>query len=195
MENFKKIVKTLYTYFFNWFYILKFNQFGTGSFLGRRFTLHKCKGGVIKIGNNVRIANDSRISLYLSSCEIPKVIIHDNVYCGSNISIITASKVEIFENVLMASYITILGENHSQDPENPLPYGKQGLIAKPVTIREGVWIGEKVAIMPGVTIGEKSVIGTSSVVTKDIPAYSIAVGNPAKVIKQYNFFSHTWNKI
>lgn len=54
---------------------------------------------------------------------------------------------------------------------------------KPVTIKDNVWLGYGVIVMKGVTIGENSIIGMNSVVTRDIPANSIAVGSPAKVIK------------
>ena len=57
------------------------------------------------------------------------------------------------------------------------------------------WIGEKVCIMSGVKIGRKCIIGGGSVVTKSIPDYSIAVGNPAHVIKQYNFKKHIWETV
>ena len=61
----------------------------------------------------------------------------------------------------------------------------QGLeIAKPITVGDNVWIGANVTILPGVTIGEGSVIGAKSVVTKDIPANVLAMGNPCRVIRE-----------
>ena len=56
--------------------------------------------------------------------------------------------------------------------------------SKPVTLEDEVWIGDRVIILKGATIGKKSVIGARSVVTRDIPPYSIAVGNPARVLRQ-----------
>ena len=58
--------------------------------------------------------------------------------------------------------------------------------ALPITIKDGCWIGGGVVILPGITIGYGSVIGAGSIVTKDIPANSLAVGNPCKVIRQIN---------
>lgn len=96
---------------------------------------------------------------------------------------------------LIASFVAIVGENHGMDPEYGLLYGKQPLIEKSVKIGENCWIGEKVIILPGVTIGDWAIIGAASVVTSGIPPYSMAVGNPAKLIKTYNFKTHRWEKI
>ena len=86
----------------------------------------------------------------------------------------------------------ISSENHGVDPD--LEYVDQPLISKPVTIGDGCWIGEKVCILPGVTIGKKCIVGAGSVVTKSIPNFSMAVGNPAKIIKHYDFDKHKWEK-
>ncbi|WP_279145834.1 DapH/DapD/GlmU-related protein, partial [Clostridium tyrobutyricum] len=63
---------------------------------------------------------------------------------------------------------------------------------KEVVIEDDVWIGEMVCILPGVRIGKGSIIGAGAIVTKNIPKYSIAVGNPAKVVKNYNFNDKVW---
>jgi len=104
-------------------------------------------------------------------------------------------KIDIGTNVLIASHVLITSENHSIDPECNIEYMNQPLLCSDVKIEDGCWIGEKVCILPGVTIGKKSVIGAGSVVTKNIPAYCIAVGNPARIIKKYDFDSHKWIKI
>ena len=57
------------------------------------------------------------------------------------------------------------------------------LTCKPVLIRKGAWIGAGVTILPGVCIGKHAIVGAASVVTKDVPDYAVAVGNPAKVVK------------
>lgn len=71
-------------------------------------------------------------------------------------------------------------------------YMDQPLCGKDVIIESSSWIGEKVIILPGVRIGEKAINGAGSVVTKDIPAYSIACGNPARVIKKWDTISKQW---
>ena len=125
----------------------------------------------------------------------------DNVQINDFVHIAAAKKVEIGNNVLIASKIFISDichgeyadiENMSDPNEHP---NDRKLSAKPVIIHDDVWIGEMVSILPGVEIGKGSIIGANSVVTKSIPEYSIAVGNPAKDIKQYNFNKKQWKKI
>ena len=65
-------------------------------------------------------------------------------------------------------------------------------ISKGVTIGNGVWIGNNVVILGGVNIGDKAIIGAGSVVTHDVPAYSIAAGNPARIIKTYDKENNCW---
>lgn len=71
--------------------------------------------------------------------------------------------------------------NHETDPGRPIP--EQGWENRPVTIGAGVWVGMGVCILPGVTIGDGAIVGAGAVVTKDVEPWGVAVGNPAKVIK------------
>ena len=69
----------------------------------------------------------------------------------------------------------------------------QGYVSKgDVIIEDGCWLGVGVCILPGVKIGKNSVIGANSIVTRDVPEYSIAVGNPAQIIKKYDPEQQTW---
>lgn len=148
----------------------------------------------ISIGNNTTILNNSRIQNYFQDNNNPKIVIGNRCYIGFFFSLLNASCVTIGDDVLIASNVLITSENHGINPESGTPYMDQPLISKPVIIGDGCWIGEKVIITPGVTIGKKSIIGAGSVVTRSVPDYCIAVGNPAKVIKRYNFNTHLWEK-
>ena len=93
--------------------------------------------------------------------------------------------IEIGNNVRIACYTTIYSADHEfANPNEPVT--KQGYVAAKIIIEDDVWIGAKVNINKGVTIGKGAVIGGGAVVTKDIPPYAVAVGNPAKVIKYRN---------
>lgn len=87
----------------------------------------------------------------------------------------------IGDGTIIGPYTMIHSANHETDPSMPIP--EQGWEVRPVTIGPGVWIGMGVCILPGVTIGEGAIVGAGSVVAKDIEPWGIAVGNPAKVIR------------
>lgn len=111
----------------------------------------------------VRIGNDTRIGLH-------------NTVIGP---------VHIGNRVNLAQGVVVSGLNHNyQDPGTPISL--QGVSTSLITISDDVWIGANAVIAAGVTIGRHCVIGAGSVVTKDIPDCSVAVGNPAKVIKTIN---------
>lgn len=130
-----------------------------------------------------------------------KVKFGKNVQLNDYVHIVGMESIEIGDNVLMASHIFISDNSHGSYKCNHLdsdpmePPTKRVYYKAPVKIGNNVWIGEGVIIMPGSTIGDGCVIGAHSVVSKDVPAYTIAVGTPAKVIKQYNFETKHWEKI
>lgn len=106
----------------------------------------------------------------------------ENVKIGNNCSIMNgfqcmaAGGVEIEDKVMISLNCTIATNNHDV-------YARHILTCRPVLIKEGAWLGVNVTILPGVTIGKWAIVGAGSVVTKDIPDYAVAVGNPARVIK------------
>ena len=151
-------------------------------------------------GEGAKIAYPANIMgyEYISIGENTVILDHSRIMdfsLGYYLTILNASTVTIGNDVLFASHVMISSENHGMDPESEKSYMAQPLESKPVSIGDGCWIGEKVCILPGVNIGKKCIIGAGSVVTKSIPDYSIAVGNPAKVIKRYNFENHNWVKV
>ncbi|MEG1717024.1 MAG: DapH/DapD/GlmU-related protein, partial [Lachnospiraceae bacterium] len=137
----------------------------------------------LKLGRNVRFGKNTRIDFY----DTGFMRIGDGCYIGQNNTFLVGADISIGNGVLMASDICIASENHGMDPTDMNGYGAQRLITLPVFIGDGCWIGEKVIILPGTSIGSKSIIGAGSVVTKNVPDLCIAVGNPAKVIKKFDF--------
>jgi len=103
-----------------------------------------------------------------------------NFYANFNCTILDVCEVHIGDNVLLAPGVQIYTAAH---PVAVAPRIKGVEFGKPVRIGHNVWIGGSVVICPGVTIGDNSVIGAGSVVTKDVPANVVAVGNPCKVLR------------
>lgn len=133
-------------------------------------------------GNSTMIFGERvQINDYVHICSMQKVSIGNDV--------LIAGKVYISDN----SHGVYKGEEIHSNPEIP-PIKREYFIA-PVIIEDNVWIGEGVMVLPGVKIGKGAVIGAYSVVNKDIPSNTIAVGQPAKVIKRYDFDTKCWEKI
>ena len=170
----------------------KFLSFGSESNIEKPY-LQLSGLSRIKIGNNVTILKNCRMAVY-GEGNNEALVIGNRCYIAFGFTALAYSDARIFigDDVLVASNVLISSENHGINPKSYLPYMSQELTGKNVTIGDGCWIGEKVCILPGVSIGKKSVIGAGSVVTKSIPDYSIAVGNPARVIKRYNFDTNNW---
>lgn len=106
--------------------------------------------------------------------------IGDHFFSNVNLVILDGAKVTIGNHVFIAPNVGIYTAGHPLDMEQRIG----GLeYAYPITIGNHVWIGAHVAILPGVTIGDNTVIGAGSVVTKDIPANVLAVGNPCRVVR------------
>lgn len=147
----------------------------------------------IELGNNITIDLGARIDIFNFTGKSPKIKIGSNTMMGFHVSILCAECITIGENCLIASNVFICDENHGNDPCEP--YVKQKLSIKPIKIGNNVWIGENVSILPGVKIGNNCIIGTGSIVTKSIPDNCIAVGNPCKIVKKYNFNKHMWERV
>lgn len=104
----------------------------------------------------------------------------ENFYSNHHLTILDVCKVTIGDNVLLGPHVMVSTAGHPLDAieRRSTEFGKE------IKIGNDVWIGGNVSILPGVTIGDNCVIGAGSVVTKDIPANSVAVGNPCRVMKK-----------
>lgn len=122
---------------------------------------------------------------------VGNILIGDNSRIGLGNTLI--GPVTIGCRVNLAQQVVVSGLNHNYESITT-PIDEQGINVSAITIQNDVWVGANSTILAGVTIGEHSVIGAGSVVTKDIAPYSVAVGNPARVIKRYNFEQQKWVK-
>ena len=110
------------------------------------------------------------------------VVLPKNVTIGSGVTVMNgalmmaAGGITIEDKVLIAANVKLITNNHD-------PYERDILTCRPILIKEGAWVGAGATILPGITVGKYAIVGSDSVVTKDIPDYAVAVGTPAKVIK------------
>ena len=118
----------------------------------------------------------SSVAPPLSGACVSSMKIGRNVIINSNLLAMARGGITIEDNAMIAANVQLISNNHD-------PYDLCVLPCKPVLIREYAWIGAGSTILPGVCVGRHAVVGAGSVVTKDVPDYAVAVGNPAKVIK------------
>ena len=111
-----------------------------------------------------------------------KLTIGDHVYFSQRVKIVCHNSIEIGDDCIIAHDVHFYDHDHNFDDRNT-PIRLQGLKSAPIKLGRNVWIGAKATILKGVMIGEGAVVGAGAVVTKDIPAFAIAGGVPAKVIK------------
>lgn len=122
----------------------------------------------------------------------PRLRIGDRVTATSALQVVAFDLVEIEDEVLFAANVYISDGMHATTRGDE-PYKYQGIARiAPVRIGRGAWIGQNVVVMPGVTIGAHAVIGANSVVTRDVPASTVAVGSPARVVRVWNERSGRW---
>ncbi len=133
--------------------------------------------GKIILGNDSFIAH--RCTLTARS---GKILIGEHVHIGRNSYISGIGEVEIGKDSMLGPNVTLNSGNHNFTDVN-IPMRRQGAQLGKITIENDVWLGANVCVVPGATIGKGAVIGAGAVVTKDVPPYSIAVGVPAKVVR------------
>ena len=119
--------------------------------------------------------------------EAGRIAIGAGALLNLNVMVAAVERVEIGAHCMLANGCLVTDANHRfDDPDRPVPW--QGFTTKgPTVIGDNVWLGANVVLTSGVTIGRRSVIGANSVVIDDIPAFSIAAGAPAKVLRTISY--------
>ncbi len=147
----------------------------------------------VRIGRNVTLLDDE-LRCYSGG----RIVIGDSVWMSLRGQIISATSVEIGSHCIFGRDVYISDTNeHPIDPDarrqqtsayllNGTPPDRSLAVSAPVRIGDGAWIGERAIILKGVTVGRDSVVAAGSVVTKDVPARTVAAGDPARVVKTLN---------
>jgi acetyltransferase-like isoleucine patch superfamily enzyme len=169
--------------FLNRFYHHK----GRGVIIRRRVRMDVVPFNQFSMGNNSVIEDFSTVNN-----GVGEVSIGENSLVG--IGNVIIGPVKIGNNVILAQNIVVSGLNHNYTDVST-PIHKQGVSVAQIVIEDECWIGANVVVTAGVTIGKHAVVAAGSVVTKDIPPYSIAAGNPSRIIKKYDQGLKQWVKI
>lgn len=170
-----------------WFVNPFYHKKGKGARIRPRTRMDVVPWNKFELGTDSTIEDFSAINNGVGS-----VVIGDRTKIGLSNTII--GPVKIGNDIRLAQNITLSGLNHNYEDVN-LPIHVQGVSTSQIVIEDDCWLGANVVVVAGVTIGKHSIIAAGSVVTKDVPPFSVAVGNPARVLKQYNHETKTWEKI
>ena len=174
------------------YYLMILGKIGNHSYIYGPLRIDGGKN--IFIGNRVSIKYKSWIAAKpLTGTESCRLFIDDGCVIGNFNHIYATKEIILHKNVLTADRVYISDNLHGYD-DIATPILRQPIVQKgTVEIGEGSWLGENVCVI-GSTIGRHCVIGANSVVTKNIPDFSVAVGIPAKVIKRYDIKEGKWIK-
>jgi len=170
-----------------WFVNPFYHKKGKGACVRRRTRMDVVPWNKFQLGDYSTIEDFSAINN-----GVGPVIIGNRTKIGLSNTII--GPVTIGNDIRLAQNITLSGLNHNYEDVH-LPIHEQGVSIAPIVIEDETWIGANVVVVAGVTIGKHSIVGAGSIVTKNIPPYSVAVGNPARVLKTYNHETQIWEKI
>ena len=149
----------------------------------------------IEIGRDVQILGGSWLSVVEETSQQrfdPRLRIGDRTRIGSGFVVACIGSVDIGVDVLMADRVFIGDASHGyKDPRRPImeqPMSEP----RPVRIGDGAFLGVGVIVLPGVSVGQNACVGAGAVVTADVPARSVAVGNPARVIRRWDAGRREW---
>lgn len=149
----------------------------------------------VNVKEGFYVGSNSKLLCYIADGFTPCITIGENFHATRQFTVQCANKVTIGNNVLVASDVFMIDYNHGLNPLTSSYLDNSLEVSKGIVVEDGVWIGNNVIILGGVTIGKKAVIAAGAVVTKDVPEYTIVAGNPANVIKKYNFEDKQWERV
>ena len=150
----------------------------------------------VQVGNHVRIKRNSSINLHPKDKKSKEILlfIGDHVIISESCFISACNRIVIEENVGISPNVMII--DNSRKPGDVIrPSKEQKIEVGTVQIGADSWIAYGACILPNVTIGRHCIIGALSVVNRDVPPYSVAVGSPARVVKRYDFDRKEWVKV
>jgi len=165
----------------------KFHAFGAGSMISFPPTVIFGEGR-IAIGAGTSIGPLASLSagmpIHADSRGDPIIVIGDRCTLGKGIGIVGHERIELGDDIWTGHYVYITDQNHGYEDVS-MPIGTQLWKDAPVSIGSGSWLGHGCVILPGVQIGEHVAVAAGAVVTRDVPAFSVVAGVPARVVRRY----------
>lgn len=184
--NFPVLLRAVRSHLYTGFVRRRFAHFGKNSLIGSPAEM-VVGAQCMSIGDNAKINHDVILSCWPGVLvDNPRLVIGNDCRFGVRAHISVAMGVTIGDNLLTGPNVLITDNSHGDFKRELLDRHPQSrpLSSKgPIEIGNNVWIGQNACVMPGVKIGDGAIIAANSVVTHDVPAYSVAAGCPAKVIK------------
>ena len=183
------IIRKVRTYIYTGYNIRRFAAWGEGSVVEPRW-LRLTGGKCIRVGENCSFDKDVELTAwdeYEGRKFTPEIVIGSGCTIRTRNHITAVNSIRIGDNLLTGPDVLITDNAHGGFTIGELsirPQERQVVSKGKVVIGNNVWIGEKASVMPGVTVGDGAVIAAGSVVTKDVPPYTIVAGVPAKTIKK-----------
>lgn len=157
------------------------------TYIGKYVTI-AIQDGTLKLTKNNRINNNCNIYIRQGMLELG-----ENSFLNNNCTVIVIGRIIVGKNVMIAPNCNLICGTHSYNNINT-DYINQQDVEGNITIGDNVWIGANSCILGNIIIGDGSIIGAGSVLTKSVGKYEIWAGNPARLIKKYNFCTNQWEK-
>jgi len=195
LNNFLNIINVVYRRLVTFLYYK--HQFSN---VGKRCTIHKpilfSNINHVSIGNRVSIREGARIEVVCPVSDVV-ILVGNNVNIEQNVHIVGMRSICIEDNVSITGNCSIVDVIHPFDDISVEPKIGARVDSHSLGVRIGMgsFIGYGAHISPGVHIGRNCIVGAMSVVTKSVPDYCVVAGNPAKIIKKYNFETANWERI
>lgn len=191
-----QLFKKLRAYVYKTMFMARVKDCGRNLIIGKNVTVQH--PSCVHIGDNVYIGKYTYFLpcvKYAGKTYTPNITIGDGCHIGIRNSFACIDGITIGKNVLFAGYVHLTDHSHGFEditqPVTPQPLTSKG----PIVIGDDCWLGFEAEILSGVHIGKHCVVAARSVVTKDVPDFSVVAGNPARIVKRYNFETNKWEKV